>query len=93
MFYVHPHAGRLGNVLDVCISLDGALAVTASDDASLGVWDMDDLEGGAHVASRMHALEGHGGSVLACVFVGATHHVISASAVSVLQGVRLAFSN
>ena len=71
-----PPAGQVGAVLDVCISSDGTLAVTVSDDFSARVWDLDE-DGVA-----MHVLEGHAGWVTSCAFIGTSHNVITASHVS-----------
>lgn len=65
--------GVVGVVLDVCISSDGVLCVTASDDFSARVWDLDED------GEQLHVLEGHGGWVTSCAFIGTTQRVITAS--------------
>ncbi|KAG2488814.1 hypothetical protein HYH03_012613 [Edaphochlamys debaryana] len=65
--------GMVGAVLDVAICADGTLAVTASDDFSGRVWDLDED------GEQLRVLEGHGGWVVSCAFVGTTHRVVTAS--------------
>ncbi len=73
-------------VLDVCISSDGVLCVTASDDFSARVWDLDED------GEQLHVLERHGGWVTSCAFIGTTQRVITASHVSAVRGLGYSVS-
>jgi WD40 repeat protein len=64
--------GHTGWISNLAFSADGAMAVSASWDASLRIWE---VPGGRNVA----VLQGHGGPVLAATFSTDGRYVVSGS--------------